>query len=70
MAVIGIEEIFLDVKDLGKAVDFYEHLIGIPVVSRNEERAYLQCERSHVVLQVQGHSDVTGAAGRCTSPSA
>ena len=56
MAVIGIEEIFLDVKDLGKAVDFYERLIGIPVVSRNEERAYLQCERSHVVLQVQGHS--------------
>ena len=56
MAVIGIEEIFLDVKDLGKAVDFYEHLIGIPVVSRNKERAYLQCERSHVVLQVQGHS--------------
>ena len=56
MAVIGIEEIFLDVKDLGKAVDFYEHLIGIPVVSRNEERAYLQCERSHLVLQVQGHS--------------
>lgn len=56
MSVIGIEEIFLDVKDLAKAVDFYENLIGIPVVSRNEERAYLQCERSHVVLQVQGHS--------------
>lgn len=56
MAVIGIEEIFLDVKNLEKALDFYENLIGIPVVSRNEERAYLQCERSHVVLQVQGHS--------------
>lgn len=56
MAVIGIEEIFLDVTDLEKAVDFYEHLIGIPVVSRNEERAYLQCERSHVVLQVRGHA--------------
>jgi len=56
MSVIGIEEIFLNVNDLAKAVDFYENLIGIPVVSRNEERAYLQCERSHVVLQVQGHS--------------
>ena len=56
MTVIGIEEIFLDVKDLEKAVDFYEKLIGIPVVNRNEERAFLQCERSHVVLQVQGHS--------------
>ena len=56
MSVIGIEEIFLDVNDLAKAVDFYENLIGIPAVSRNAERAYLQCERSHVVLQVRGHS--------------
>ena len=55
MSIIGIEEIFLDVKDLGRAVDFYEGLLGIPVAMRNDERAYLQCERSHVVLQVQGH---------------
>ena len=56
MTVIGIEEIFLDVQDLGKAVEFYENVIGIAVVRRDEERAYLQCERSHVVLQVHGHS--------------
>jgi len=55
MSIIGIEEIFLDVKDLAKAVAFYEELIGLPVVMRSEERAYLQCERSHVVLQVEGH---------------
>lgn len=55
MAVIGIEEIFLDVADLDKAVAFYEGLLGVPVVMRNDERAYLQCERSHVVLQVKGH---------------
>ena len=56
MSIVGIEEIFLDVKDLGKAVDFYHDLLGIPVAMRNEERAYLQCERSHVVLQVKGHA--------------
>ena len=56
MNVIGIEEIFLDVQDLDRSVHFYEHVIGIPVASRNAERAYLQCERSHVVLQVRGHS--------------
>ncbi|MCY3818287.1 MAG: glyoxalase superfamily protein [Gammaproteobacteria bacterium] len=56
MGVIGIEEIFLDVKDLAKAVDFYHDLLGIPVARRDAERAYLQCERSHVVLQVKGHS--------------
>ena len=55
MGVIGIEEIFLDVEDLTKAMAFYEELVGLPVVMRNDERAYLQCERSHVVLQVKGH---------------
>ena len=70
MAVIGIEEIFLDVKDLEKAVDFYEKLIGIPVVNRNEERAFLQCERSHVVCRSRGIPAATAAADRCTSRSA
>ncbi len=55
MGVIGIEEIFLDVKDLAKAVAFYRDLLGIAVVSQTGERAYLQCERSHVVLQVTDH---------------
>ena len=56
MGVIGLEEIFLDVKDLDKAVDFYSDLLGIPLAKRDAERVYLQCERSHVVLQVKGHS--------------
>ena len=56
MSVIGIEEIFLDVEDLAKSVDFYHNLLRIPVATRNDQRAYLQCEHSHVVLQVKGHS--------------
>jgi len=55
MAFIGIEEIFLDVEDLGKALDFYHGLLGIPLDRHNDERAYLQCERGHLVLQVRGH---------------
>ena len=55
MSIIGIEEIFLDVEDLARAVNFYEGVLGLPVAMRNDERAYLQCERSHVVLQVKGH---------------
>lgn len=55
MAFIGIEEIFLDVKDLDKALEFYHGLLGIPLDKHNEERAYLQCERGHLVLQVKGH---------------
>ena len=56
MSVIGIEEIFLDVADLDKAVDFYHGKLGIPVAKRDEQRAYLQCERGHLVVQVKGHT--------------
>ena len=56
MGFIGIEEIFLDVKNLDKALDFYHGTLGIPLDKHNDERAYLQCERGHLVLQVKGHS--------------
>jgi catechol-2,3-dioxygenase len=56
MGVIGIEEIFLDVKDLDKAIAFYHEKLGLPIAKRDEQRAYLQCETSHVVLQVLGHT--------------
>ncbi len=56
MGFLGIEEIFLQVKDLEKAIDFYHHKLGIPLDRRDEERAYLQCERGHVVLQVENHT--------------
>ena len=43
MGFIGIEEIFLDVQDLDKALDFYHRGLGIPVRKSDAERAYLQC---------------------------
>ena len=30
MGIIGLEEIFLDVKDLGKAIGFYHEPVGHP----------------------------------------
>ena len=56
MGFLSIEEIFLQVKDLDKAIDFYHHLLGIPLDVHDEERAYLQTERGHVVLQVENHT--------------
>ncbi len=60
MGFLGIEEIFLQVKDLDKAVDFYHHKLGIPLDNRDylptDERVYLQCENAHVVLQVEHHT--------------
>ena len=56
MGFVGIEEIFLEVKDLERALDFYHGVLGIPIDKRDSERAYLQTERGHVVLQVAGHN--------------
>ena len=56
MSFIGIEEIFLQVKDMQKALDFYHGLLGIPIDKQDAERAYLQTEQGHVVLQIENHT--------------
>ena len=56
MSFIGIEEIFLQVEDMQKALDFYHGVLGIPVDKQDAERTYLQTERGHVVLQIRNHS--------------
>ena len=56
MGFIGIEEIFLQVKNMEKALDFYHHTLGIPVDKQDDERVYLQTERGHIVLQIENHS--------------
>lgn len=56
MAVIGIEEIFLKVKDMEQALDFYHGILGIPVDKQDGERTYLQAERGHIVLQMENHT--------------
>ncbi len=53
MGFIGLEEIFLKVKDMEKALDFYHNKLGLPIDKRDAERTYLQCEKSHVVLQIE-----------------
>jgi catechol-2,3-dioxygenase len=53
MAFVGLEEIFLKVNDMEKALDFYHTKLGLPIDKRDAERTYLQCEQSHVVLQVE-----------------
>jgi catechol-2,3-dioxygenase len=56
MGFVGLEEIFLQVEDLDRALDFYHHKLGIPLDAHDAERAYLQCERGHLVLQVKHHT--------------
>ncbi len=56
MAIIGIEEIFLKVKDMEKAIEFYHSILGIPLDKQDGERTYLQTERGHLVLQIENHT--------------
>lgn len=56
MGIIGIEEIFLKVRDMEKALDFYHGILGIPIDKQDGERTYLQMERGHIVLQLENHT--------------
>ena len=56
MSVIGIEEIFLAVKDMKTSLHFYHEILGIPIDKQDEERTYLQTERGHIVLQIHNHT--------------
>ena len=55
-SVIGIEEIFLKVRNMEKAVDFYHGILGIPLDKQDGEKTYLQMERGHLVLQIEDHT--------------
>ena len=56
MGVIGIEEIFLKVRDMEKALDFYHGIVGLAIDKQDAERTYLQAERGHIVLQLENHT--------------
>ena len=52
MSVIGIEEIFLGVKDMEKALAFHHELLGIPI----DKRTYPKMDRGHIVPQLHNHT--------------
>ena len=56
MATIGIEEIFIKVKNMDAAIDFYHGILGIPLDKQDAERTYLQMDRGHLVLQIEHHT--------------
>ena len=56
MSILGIEEIFLAVKNMEKSIAFYNGILGIPIDKQDSERTYLQTERGHIVLQIINHT--------------
>jgi len=47
MTVVGIEKIFLKVKDMETAIEFYNGILGIPLSKQDGESTYLlvECDR-------------------------
>ena len=68
MAIIGIEEIFLKVKDMEKAIEFYHSILGMPLDKQDGERTYLQTERGPSSCRSRTTPAATRAAARSTSP--
>ena len=56
MSIIGLEEIFLAVKNMEKSIEFYISILGIPIDKQDSERTNLQTERGHIVLQIFNHA--------------
>ena len=52
MSVIGIEEIFLRIEDMEKALAFRHELLGIPL----DKRTCPTMDRGHIVLQPHNHA--------------
>ena len=63
MGVIGIEEIFLKTKNMEKALEFYNGILGIPIDKRDDEKTYLQMDRGHLVLQIENHTGLHQGGG-------
>ena len=63
MSILGIEEIFLAVKNMEKSIEFYNGILGIPIDKQDSERTYLQSERGHIVLQIINHTGKHNGGG-------
>src|SRR5215207_6751195 len=65
MAINRIDHAAVRVRDLGKALDWYEGVLGLTVLDRNTERALLACSGEEVDLTLVdgGQSLVSFAFG-------
>lgn len=48
--VSGVSEIVLEVRDLDRALEFYADKLGLPLVSRRDDRAWVLAGRSRIGL--------------------
>ena len=58
---LRIGSVALAVSDLSRSADFYERVLGLPLISRDPTRALLGPDREHPLLALTGLADPTPA---------
>jgi len=58
---LRIGSVTLGVSDVSRSVDFYERVLGLPLISREEDSARLGPEREHPLLELTGLAHATPA---------
>jgi catechol 2,3-dioxygenase len=56
----------LAVSDLSRSVDFYERMLGLPLIARDGDSAQLGPDRAHPLLELAGLSEPMSSAPRST----
>jgi catechol 2,3-dioxygenase len=56
---LRIGSVRLDVADLSRSADFYEHVLGLPVITREQDKALLGTDASRPALELSALSEPT-----------
>jgi catechol 2,3-dioxygenase len=56
---LRIGAVRLAVGDLARSADFYEHVLGLPLIRREDERALLGADPAHPALELETTADPT-----------
>jgi catechol 2,3-dioxygenase len=56
---LQIGAVRLAVGDLSRSADFYEHVLGLPLIRREDERALLGADPAHAALELSAIADPT-----------
>jgi catechol 2,3-dioxygenase len=56
---LRIGSVRLDVADLSRSADFYEHVLGLPLISREQDKAILGADAARPALELEALAEPT-----------
>ncbi|HXP38558.1 MAG TPA: VOC family protein, partial [Solirubrobacteraceae bacterium] len=58
---LSIGSVRLDVADLGRSAEFYERVLGLPLISREHDSALLGADAERPALELRALAEPTAA---------